>query len=184
MKRKAEGKGELRETAESWGLNIDDPQGQSGINTSWKFCHAGVRPTTACAEWRLCSSYNSCKGKSTPGEWQSHQTHPTSGYLHNPFGFRHSYWPQRRTYVSLVFLVGFGSPPRCPHVGRALCPKGLLSALALASLVTQRVIHLRFFWGGLFLLASLGMIPRCCFVLYSLSFAAGFFLLPRRFFPA
>ena len=69
------------------------------------------------------------------------------------------------------------------HVGRALCPKGLLSAVALASLVTERIIHLRCFLEGP---VSAGLswhaeIPRCCFVLYSLSFAAGFFLLPRRF---
>ena len=47
---------------------------------------------------------------------------------------------------SLYFLLGFGSPPRCPRVGRALCPKGLLS-VALASLVTEQIIQLRWCLG-------------------------------------
>ena len=67
---------------------------------------------------------------------------------------------------SLYFLLGFGSPPRCPRVGRALCPKGLLS-VALASLVTEQIIQLRWCLGGLFLLASLGMQRSHAVVLFS-----------------
>ena len=77
---------------------------------------------------------------------------------------------------SLYFLLGFGSPPRCPRVGRALCPKGLLS-VALASLVTEQIIQLRWCLGWP-LSAGLSWhaeIPRCCFVLCCLSFAAGLF---------
>ena len=77
-------------------------------------------------------------------------------------------WGKVSSSFSLFFLVGFGFPPRCPHVGRALCPKGLLSAVALASLVTERMFHLCcFFLGGLFLMASLGMQRSHAVVLFS-----------------